>query len=344
MGAELTPAQKAAMLVMSLKEEQAAALLKHMSDSSLAKLRRAAESLNVAQIGDEEKREALQGFFQRQRRGGFFLGTPHERFRKVLAKAKGEEHVRHLYAGAEVEEEAPKAKMQQSHLEFLQSVPEEQIAGVLARQSPRCAAVVLAELPGDRAGRILNLIEDEQRQAIVARIITAEQVPAEISAEVISGFRARLEELGPGGEAASEEKRAQELARLVATLDKGSQEKVLSQINARDAELGNRIERLVFGFADLLKVNSKSMQELLRNVEVAQIALALKGSPQNIHDHIYNNMSERAKERVEEEREMAGRVPMSQVEAARAEIMKLARKMYREGTLVVEMGGEQYVE
>jgi len=340
--AELTPAQKAAMLVMSLKEDQAATLLKHMSDSSLAKLRKAAESLNVAEIGEEEKREALQGFFLKQRKGGFFLGTPNERFRKVLAKAKGEEHIRLL--DAEAEEEEPKAKERQSHLAFLNSVPEEQIGAALAKQSPRCAAVVLSGLPGDKAGRILNFIEDEQRQAIVARIITTENVPPEIAEEVISGFRARLEDLGPGGEVPTEEKRAQELARLVGSLDKESQEKVLSQIKARDPELGDKIERLVFGFADLLKVSNKSMQELLRNVEVAQIALALKGASKEIHDHFHANMSERAKERVEEEREMAGRVPLSQVEAAREEIMKLARKMYREGALVVEMGGEQYVE
>jgi flagellar motor switch protein FliG len=339
---ELTGAQKAAMLIMSLKEEQAAALLRHMGDSSLAKLRKAAESLDVAQIGDEEKRQALHGFFLRQRKGGFFLGAPDERFRKVLVKAKGDEIVRRIYAGEE--DEKPESLEAKSHAEFIQGIPDEQLASVLGKQSPRCAAVLLSGLPGDRAGRILNLMEAELRDAVVGRIISAESVPAEVAQEVLAGFRAHIEELGPGGEMATEEKRAQDLARLVATLDKESQEKVLSQIHERDAELADRVERLVFGFNDLLKVSTKSMQELLRNVEVTQIALALKGAPEQIHQHFYANMSQRAKERVEEEREMAGRVPLSQVEAAREEVMKLARKMYREGSLVVEMGGEQYVE
>jgi flagellar motor switch protein FliG len=339
---ELTGAQKAAMLVMSLKEDQAAVLLKHMSDSTLAKLRKAAESLNVAEIGDDQKRQALHGFFVRQRKGGFFLGAPEERFRKVLAKAKGEDGVRQIYAAEE--QKKAEAPVRKSAEEFIQSVPDEQMASVLAKQSPRCAAVLLSNMPGDRAGRVLGLLEEGQRQAIVSRIITTEPVPAEVLQEIMAGFRECVEAQGPGGALATEERRAQELARIVGGLDKESQGKMLSQIHERDPELADTIERLMFGFGDLLKVSNKSMQELLRNVEVAQIALALKGAPQQIHDHVYANMSQRAKERVEEEREMAGRVPLSQVENAREEIMKLARKMYREGNLVVEMGGEQYVE
>lgn len=330
------------MLVMSLKEEQAAALLRHMSDSSLARLRRAAESLDVAEIGNEEKSAALRGFFLKQRKGGFFLGDPEERFRKVLARAKGEEAVRLIYAGAEGAGE--EAEEYESPVEFLESIPEEQLASVLVKEGARCAAVLLSSLPGQKAGRILNMLDDELREAIVERIITSENVPPEIAEEVIVGFKQKVEELGPGSEAASEERRAQELARMVATLDKESQERVLVQINERDPELGQTVERLIFGFNDLLKVSGKSMQELLRNVEVVQIALALKGASQQIHEQFQSNMSQRARERVEEEREMAGRVPLSQVEEAREEIMKLARKMYREGDMVVETGDEQYVE
>jgi flagellar motor switch protein FliG len=330
------------MLVMSLKEEQAAALLQNMSDGSLAKLLKAAESLDVAKIGDEEKRQALHGFFVKQRKGGFFLGNADERFRKVLARAKGEEGVRQIFAGPEGAE--ARAEEEKSPTELVEALPEEQIASLLSNESPRCAAVVLGCLPGQKAGRVLNMIEEEHREAIVGRIITSENVPPEVAEEVMAGFKEKLEQMAPGEERASEEQRAQELAGMIATLDKESQERVLSQINERDPELAEQVERLIFGFDDLLKVSTKSMQELLRNVEVTQIAMALKGASEQIHEHFYDNMSQRARERVEEEREMAGRVPLSEVEAAREEIMKLARKMYREGDLVVEMGDEQYVE
>ena len=89
MATDLTSAQKAAMLVMSLDEARAAELLKHMSDQSVAKLRTAAESLDVAKIGGKEKREALRDFFVKRRTGSYFLGKPDERFRRVLQQAKG---------------------------------------------------------------------------------------------------------------------------------------------------------------------------------------------------------------------------------------------------------------
>jgi flagellar motor switch protein FliG len=342
--AELSDAQKAAMVVMALGEEQAAEVLKNMSEGSLTKLRKAAETLDVSQIGDEEKRSVLRGFFVRQRRGGFFLGAPHERFRKVLVQARGEEGVRRIYAEPEpADEEAPEQGAA-SPLEYIAAVPEEQIARVLAKESPRCCAVLLSNLPGQKAGRVLNLLEQEFRESVVERIISTENVPPEVCAEVLAGFRDRLEDLASGGEVPSDERRAQELAEIVVTLDKESQERALAQINERDPELAEKVERLVFGFKDLPNVAGKSMQELLRNVEVTQIAMALKGAPEEIEQHFQNNMSQRARERVQEERDMTGRVPLSEVETAREEIMKLARKMYRDGDLVVEMGDEQYVE
>jgi flagellar motor switch protein FliG len=338
---ELSGAQQAALLVMSLDDEKAAELLRHMSEGALAKLREAAEQLEAGQLDEEQKRQALRGFFVKQRRGSFYVGDPQERFRRVLARAKGEENLERFYAPEEEEEEPEEEK---SPREFLEELPDEQFASVLAKESPRCAAVLLSNLTGEKAGRILNMLDEELREAIVERIISNENVPSEVADQVLVAFQEKVEELGPGAEMASEERRAQELASMLGTLDKESQERILSQMHQRDPELADTVERLMFGFDDLLKVSNRSMQEMLRNVEVGQIAMALKGASQQMREHFFSNMSQRLRERVEEEREMTGRVPLSQVEEAREEIMGLARRMYREGQLVVEIGDEQYVE
>ncbi len=344
MAEQLTPAQKAAILVMSLDEERAAVLLNNMSESSLAKLRQAADGLRVDQIAEEQKREALRGFFVKQRRGAVFLGDSRNRFRRVLAMAKGEENVRKLYDEAEQEQQEEEEPEEKPTRELLDELPEEQLALMLASESPRCAAVLLSNISGEKAGQVLNLLEEEFREAVVERIIISESVPAEVATTILEGFRAKLEEIDPGAEMASEERRAQELASLLATLDKESQERMLSQLHQRDPEMAEEIERLMFGFEDLPKVSDRSMQELLREIEVTVIAMALKGASQQVREHFSANMSQRLRERVEEEREMTGRVPLSQVEEAREEIMRVARRMYREGELVVEIGDEQYVE
>jgi len=342
MAKNLTAAQQAAMVVMSLDEEQAAALLKRMNETALAKLRAAAESLDVSTIGDAEKRAALVGFFQRRRKGTFFLGAPDQRFRQILIKARGEERARRILEGesekAQAEGEAA------SPVEYLENAPDSQIAALLEKESPRCGAVLLSAVSSGKAGRILNRLEQDRREAIVGRLIVNEQVPPEIAQEVLQGFVERLREFGADSGAVSEEKRVKELAGMINTLDRESQARVLSRIQEENPELADQVERKMFSFEDLVRVGPKSMQDLLRKVEEAQIALALKGCSEELHKHFFACVSQRARDRIEEEMQMVGRVPLSQVNEAREEIMKIARKMYRNGEMAVEIGEEQYVE
>lgn len=343
MATELNNAQKAAMLVMSLEEDQAAELLKHMSDGTVAKLREAADRLAAGKIGDKEKRQALLGFFQHKRKGSFSVGNADERFRRVLEQAKGKETVRRLYSEA-AEDATQLAPPEKSPLEYINEFPEDQMAKVLQKESPRCAAVLLGRLDGKKSGRILNLLEEDTREAVVERLINGEVVPAEVGERVLAAFKKKLVDASSDAAAGSEEKRAKELAGIVGALAPAAQDKILTRMVERDPDMALKVERLMFGFGDLMSVNERSMQDLLRNVDVAQVALALKGATADMQKHFSKGLSERQLERVAEERQMSGRVAMSKVEEAREEIMKLARKMRREGQLVVETGEEQYVE
>ncbi len=342
MANDLNNAQKAAMLVMALEEEQAAELLKHMGEGSVAKLRAAADSLASAGIGEKEKRQALLGFFKHKRKGSFFVGDADQRFRRVLEQAKGKDTVRRLYnEGPELPEEE---QTEQSPLEAIMQCPDEQVAKMLENESARCAAVLLSHLGGKKSGRILNLLEDEMREAVVERLLGGEAVPGEVTERVIAAFRKKLGEMSSDTDMASDEKRAAEMASMIDAMMPELQEKVLARMAERDPEMAKRVEQLMFGFTDLLNVSDRSMQDLLRNVDVGHVAMALKGAGQEMEEHFTKNLSQRQLERVAEEREMSGRVPVSKVTEAREEIMKLARKMRQEGQLIVETGEEQYVE
>ena len=218
------------------------------------------------------------------------------------------------------------------------------MAKVLQNESPRCASVLLSHLGGKKSGRILNLLEEGLREAVVERLIGGEAVPAEVAEHVIAAFGKKLADLSSDEEVASDEKRANELASMIDAMAPDLQEKVLARMSERDPEMAKKVEQLIFGFTDLLSVSDRSMQELLRNVEVSHVAMALKGASEEMQAHFTKNLSQRQLERVAEEREMSGRVAISKVTEAREEIMKLARKMRQEGQLVVESGEEQYVE
>ncbi len=344
MAKELTSAEQAAMFLMSLEDDQAAELLRHMSDEAAGKLREAARRLDSSRISSEQKRQALLGFVLQRRQGTYPLGNPEERFRQVLVAAKGEDAVRRIYGTGEAGEGAEQTPKEKTDLEFIAEFPEDPLAKAVADESPRCVALLLSKLGGSKAGRVLNQLDEERREAVLERMLSGETVPPEVAEDVMKGFREKLERISSGAEVASEEKRAQELAEMIGALEQETQDAVLARLAEEDPEMAERIERLIFGFEDLLKVGERSMQELLRNLEVTHVALALKGAESALYEHFMKNLSQRQRERVEEEREMAGRVPMSQVEEAREEIMKLARRMYRDRELVVEMGDEQYVE
>jgi flagellar motor switch protein FliG len=330
------------MLVMSLDEAQAAELLKHMSESSVEKLRAAANSLSTAKISEQEKRQALLGFFKHKRKGSFFVGNADERFRRVLEQAKGKDTVRRIY---NEEPTQPKAAVPSvSPLEYLMQFSEEQMVRVLQNESARSTAVLLSHLGGKKSGRILNLLEDEMREAVVERLIGGETVPAEVAEHVITAFKKKLDDLGSNEDAASDEKRSTELASMIGAMAPELQEKVLARMSERDPEMAKKVEQLIFGFEDLLSVSDRSMQELLRTVDVAHVAVALKGASEEMQEHFTKNLSQRQLERVSEERQMSGRVAVSKVTEAREEIMKVARKMRQEGQLMVESGEEQYVE
>ncbi len=335
-----TGAQKAAMVVMSLGEDQAAALLEHMSDGSLAKLHRAATNLKISEIQDTDTRSALVGFLLKQQKGAFSFGDPDERLRKALLKAKGEENVKRIYAEYQPADDGGK----DSRFGFLEGLPREELAAALESESPRGVAVFLSCLPAQKAGRILNLMKQEVKEAEAERIVSLESVPPEVKDAVISGLREKLEQMNRDSSMLSEEKRSEELAHMLQTLDKESQDKVLDRLRERDAEMADRLEQLMFRFEDLTKVQGKSVQAFLRSIDVSQLALALKGAPDAVRDHLFSNLSERVREQVQEEMELAGRVPLSKVLETREEIMKPARQMYRDGSLVVQKGDDQYVE
>ena len=350
MAKTLSGSQRAVMLLMSLDEAHAAALLNNISDSALAKLRKAAEAIDVQQIGTQEKRDTLLSFLRSQQGGTFFLGNPGERFRRALVKAKGEQDVKRMYR--EQDEQDKKARgeplvdEEQPTLTFLQNLPDEELAVVLERESPRCSAVLLSMLPGEKGGRLLSIVGAELREKIVERVIAMEDVSSDVMTEVLMQFEQELRKSKPGSRLLTEEERVADLATMIASLRREAQERILSVVRENNPELADKIEKRIFAFEELVKVTDRSLQQLLSQVEARVVAVAIKGAPQPIQDHILSNLSERVRDQVAEERELAGSVPVSRAVEAREEIMKVARQMEKDGqiTFVAEREEEEYVE
>ena len=353
--AVLNGAQRAAMLISALDEQKATALLEQMSEKSLQRLREAALSLEGVSIIQEEKLRTVTGFLRAQRESALFVGDVSSRFQRTFQKALGREPEVDSAeakpatgeAQGDSEETGDKAERQESSetcqkvSDLVRGVPEHELAKVLSQESARCGAVLLSALPGESAGLLLNRLEPEKRESIAERMVGMGEVQQEIVMEIARGFQSRLHATESGTGTGSEEERMDELANMVSRLESESQKRVLISVQEADPDRAEQIERRIFAFEDLVNVEERCLQELLRDVEPSTIAVAIKGVPDQLEEVITGNLSERVAEQVEEERELAGRVPLSEAREARDEIRKKAREMDQAGSLYFRSGGQQ---
>ena len=343
------------MLVSALERRTASRVLETMSDKSLQALRQAAERLEPGRISRREKLETVASFLRDQKGAPFLLDSPRNRFRQqldqALEKRGSEPGQKQAKAETKKNELIEEKKDEQLEItkrieESIREAPTNDVAALLGQESVRCAAVLLSALPGDMAGELLNLLEPEKREHIAQRLLTMGQVPEAITEEITRSFQERLHESKFGASSTTEEERLDRLAEMVSGLEGDSQKRILERMQERDPELAEQIERRIFAFEDLVHVEKRSLQNLLGRIDSATIALAIKGASTEVEEAITDNLSKRVLEQVNEERELAGSVPVSEAMEARDEIMRTAREMDREDALDFASGKqeEEFVE
>ena len=343
------------MLVSALDSNRAASVLDQMSDEALQALRHAAETLDPGKIGQQEKLKTLAAFLREQRAPALLTGQSNVRFRRVLDQALDKREDAASGAGEKTAGPSDKGTGKQDAQsdgiakrieESIREAPAGDVAELLGQESVRCAAVLLRSLPGQMAGELLNLLEPEKCERIAERLLTMGQVPDAITEEVTKSFQERLHESRFGAGATSEKERLDRLANMVSGLESDSQKRILERMQQRDPEIAEEIERRIFAFEDLVHVEKRSLQNLLGQIDSSTIALAIKGAPRDVEDTITDNLSQRVLEQVNEERELAGSVPVSEAMEARDQIMQVARDMDREDALDFVSGKqeEEFVE
>ncbi|HUK65145.1 MAG TPA: flagellar motor switch protein FliG, partial [Dongiaceae bacterium] len=239
--------------------------------------------------------------------------------------------------------EAAKRPPVGSELKTLQQVAPEALWGSLRGEHPQTLALILAHLEPAAAARMLTVLDPDEAADALVRMAKIERVSPDTLALVERAVGARIEPqaagagTGPGGPEAV----AKVLHRAVA----GTDERLLEAISRRDQEVAERVRAAMFVFEDLLLVDGKGIQRLLREIEAKDLALALKGVTPELAKHIKSNMSERAAGALEEEMEMLGPVRVKEVEAVHARIIEVVRQLQTTGEITVrgQGGGDDVI-
>ncbi|MGE0189029.1 MAG: flagellar motor switch protein FliG [Steroidobacteraceae bacterium] len=334
-GQKRNGAERAAILLMSLGEAEAAQVLKHMGAKAVQKIGSAMAQME--NISRDEVSMVIGGFTE-ELENQTSLGIGNDDYiRKVLVGALGDDKasavVDRILLGRNTK-----------GLESLKWMEPRGIAEMVRLEHPQIIAIVLAYLDSDQSAAVLSLLPDSMRPDVVMRIATMDGIqPAALNEldEVLEKHFAGNTSTGKTSALGG----AKVAANILNFIEAVKQSAVIDIINKIDENLGEKIQGLMFVFDNLIDVDDRGMQELLRSVPSDKLLLALKGAGPELQEKIFSNMSQRAAETLREDLESKGPVKLSEVEAAQKEIITAARKLADAGTISLGggSGGDQYV-
>ncbi|GAB2533108.1 flagellar motor switch protein FliG [Rhodanobacter koreensis] len=330
---QINGAQRAAILLLTLGEQDAAEVLKHLSARDVQAVGTAMAALSgVSREQVETVLDRLNDDMTRQTSLG--VGTE-EYIRKILVNALGENK-----AGGLIDRIL--LGRSSKGLESLKWMESRAIAEMIHQEHPQIIALVLAHLDADQAAEVIGYLPPRVRSDAVMRIATLDGVQPhalneldEIMERQFSGNTKKLKSANVGGLKAA--------ADILNAMDSSREAELMTAIRGQDEALGGRIEDLMFVFEDLADLDDRGMQTLLREVPSGTLVTALKGAEPEVREKIFANMSKRAADMMRDDLEVKGPVRLSDVDAAQKEVLATARKLADAGQLNLSSGGEEFV-
>lgn len=328
-GMDDTGLEDAAILLMSLGEEQAAEVFKHLSPKEVQRLGETIARMKTVQ------RERFEGVIERFAKLAtseqMLVPDSDQYVRAVLRKALGEEK-------AELLLDRILQASDVSGIESLKWMDPNAVAELLRNEHPQIVAAILVHLEFEQASAVLKLLPERQRNEILVRVATLDGIqPAALKdlndvlgRLLAGGERTRKTTLG-GVKATAE---------ILNVLGGSMEVGVLDYIRETDPDLAQKIADNMFTFDDLAKIDDRGIQILLKEVQSESLVVALKGATPELREKVFRNMSTRAAETLREDLEARGPVRLSEVETEQKELIKVARRLSDEGQIVIGGGGD----
>ncbi len=322
--AELTGAQKAAILVMYIERDAARAVLRSLSDEEVKRVGVAIAGMR--EVPDDIVEAVVAEFIDQLRHVSLIPAVGPDFARNVLPGLVDEE--RRQRVAIAVRRHADDFE------QFIKTRPATAIAAILAEEHPQVRAVALLRMGPENAARVLACYSQEDQSDLTIRMTRAERVAGELADDVEVAIRRALldieDPLPLGG--------VENTARILGRMPRERNTAVLDQVREREEDLADDLARRMVSFEDLERLDARAIQALLRVVERPDLVLALKGAVQSIRDRFLSNLSTRAAADLREEIEMGGPARRSLVREAQDRIVAGARKLAEEGVIYLDFG------
>ena len=330
----LTGPQKAAVLLMQMGTDRAAKVLKTLRETEVESLM--AEITRLDMVDSSIVDVVMEEFHHLATARRFVAEGGVEFARGLLEESLGASKAHQILDRLAVSiTEAP--------FEFLRRADPRQVLSYLQEEHPQTIALVLAHMSPDQAAMILSALPETMQSDIAHRIATMERTSPDVVRQVEQVLERKLSSVLQASESSRAAGGLQALVDLLSRSDRATEKLILGQLEKRDAELAEQVRGQMFVFEDITTLDDRSIQLILRDVDVKELAVALKGVRGDVRDKILNNMSERAASNLSEEIDLLGPVRMKAVGEAQGAVVKVIRQLEESGQLVLSRGNEEMV-
>lgn len=325
----LTGRQKAAIMVLSLPEQTAVEVLQRLEPEQAEQL--AIEAANLDFIPGELIKQVVIEFQEQTEKFRFVPGGGVKRIQTLVSKALPGEHADKINARVQADHQPPPFRA-------LATASITQAVEFLRNEHPQTIALVLAHVQNDVAAQILSELQDEQLQDVAVRLLQIDSTPPDVLQALDDQIRVRM---APTEDEMRREHRIDGLKRLVDILNRSPrtvEQQVLDHLQDYDEDLYGEVRKAMFVFEDLLMLDGRSVQRLLREVDSNDLALSLKGCSEELTALFFTNMSERAAVIFKEDMQFMGPVRVRDVHEAQQRIINAVRNLEAAGELVIPRG------
>lgn len=325
---EISGVQKAAVLLIALGPEKSSQIFKHLKEDEIEEL--TLEIANTRSITPQLKEDVINEFYevclaqQYIAEGG--IGYAKELLEKALGSEKAMDVIGKLTASLQVKP-----------FEFVRKAEASQILNFIQDEHPQTIALILSYLSPQQAALILSALTPDRQADVAKRVATMDRTSPDVIKEVERVLETKLSSLVNqdytviGGVDA--------VVEILNTVDRGTEKHIMETLEIEDPELADEIRKKMFVFEDILMLDDRAIQRVLRDVDNNDLAVALKGSNEQVQEAIFRNLSKRLAAMIKEDMEFMGPVRMKDVEEAQQKIVNIIRKLEDSAEIIISRGG-----
>ncbi len=328
----LTGEQKAAALLISLGPELAAKIYQHLKEETVEQV--TLQIANLRKITPDEKDSVMQEVLniaaaqEYISQGG--VEYAHEILEKALGANKAMEIINRL-----------QGSLQMTPFDYIKRTDPQQLLNFIQAEHPQTIALILAHLTPEHAAIILGALPGDVQVDVATRIAILDRAAPDVVMEIERVLERRISSIFTQEFTAAGGVRS--LAEVLNRADRSTEKAIMEKLEESNPELAEEVKRLMFVFDDLINLDNRTIQQILREVDAKDLALALKGCKDEVKEHILKNMSSRAKAMIQEDMEVMGPVRLKHAEEAQQKIINVVRQLEEMGEIVVARGGEEEV-